>query len=136
MAKTEAVYEGDLRCQVVYKLNGHAIKTDAPKENGGRAEFFSPTDLVPAALASCILSVMGIVAARRSIDLKGARVEIEKEMAAPPERRIGRLATEVYLPSGVGHEYRKMLEETAMACPVKGSLHPEILVTMRFHYSL
>lgn len=100
MATIEAVYEGDLRCRLTQTLSGTELITDAPTDNQGQGRSFSPTDLVAAALGSCILTVMGIVAKRHSIDLAGTRVQVEKEMVNQPERRIGRLAVTVTFPIG------------------------------------
>jgi putative redox protein len=127
-------YRGDLHCEARHAPSGASFTTDAPVDNGGRGEAFSPTDLVAAGIGSCVLTVMGIVARRRELSLEGARVTVSKEMTADPVRRIGRLTVEVTLPAGLGAEDRALLERTAKACPVAQSLHPDLSVTMRFAY--
>src|SRR5271168_1847243 len=89
MVKMNIIYEGQLRCTLTHEPSGAVISTDAPKDNMGRGEAFSPTDLVAAALGSCMLTVMGIAAAKHNIDLKGTTVQVSKEMITAPVRRIG-----------------------------------------------
>ena len=134
MVKIAAVYTGGLHCEVVHGPSGSRIETDAPVDNNGKGEKFSPTDLVGAALASCILTVMGIVAERDHIKLDGARVEVEKEMTTVPERRIGALRAVVAMPSGIALKDRDKLERTALHCPVHKSLHPDIAAPISFVY--
>jgi putative redox protein len=100
----------------------------------GKGESFSPTDLVATALGTCMLTTMGIVAQRMEIDLKGARVVITKEMVATPSRRISRLATTIHVPAKLAAEQRQQLENAAMACPVKKSLHPDVQAPVVFNW--
>ena len=122
------VYAGDLKCRATHLPSGSVIETEAPVDNGGKGEAFSPTDLVGAALASCALTVMGIVARRQGIDIRGAAARVIKEMVATPTRRIGTLTVAVTMPAGiqVSAEDRSRLENAVAACPVKKSLHPDI----------
>jgi len=115
-------YEGGLRCSAVHGPSGSTILTDAPKDNHGKGEAFSPTDLVGAALGACMLTTMAIVAERKGIDLRGATVKVVKEMVADPTRRIGRLTVEFDLPAGLTAEQQQMLENAANSCPVHKSL--------------
>jgi putative redox protein len=119
-------YQGDLHCEGLHAPSGSRLETDAPKDNEGRGERFSPTDLVGAALASCMLTVMGIVARRHGWDLTGARAEVEKDMVATPLRRIGRLGVRIEMPAGVPHGARAVLERAAVTCPVHESLHADV----------
>ncbi len=132
MVRIDVVYEGDLHTRCTHGPSGRDLETDAPVDNEGRGETFSPTDLVAAALGSCVLTVMGIVARRRGISLEGARARVAKHMTADPVRRIGRLEVEVVLPRGLAAEERDVLERAARTCPVKASLHPETEVALRF----
>src|SRR5260221_14414378 len=91
-------YEGQLRCSAVHGPSQNQLLTDAPVDNHGRGESFSPTDLVATALGTCMLTVMGIFAEKHEIDLRGATATVFKEMITPPVRRIGRLACEIRVP--------------------------------------
>lgn len=126
-------YQGDLHCEATHGPSGTRISTDAPLDNHGRGESFSPTDLVGAALGSCILTVMGIIAARLEVDLTGAEAKIEKEMSSDP-RRIGRLSVHLHMPHALPTDTQTKLERTAHTCPVHKSLHPDIQMPMIFHW--
>ena len=132
MVKINIVYEGNLRCRLTHGPSGSVISTDAPKDNNGKGEAFSPTDLVAAALGSCMLTVMGIAASRHNIELTGAVVDVSKEMITAPERRIGSLSVTLRMPKGVPEDKRAMLEHTAHACPVHKSLHPDTKIPVTF----
>lgn len=129
------VYEGDLRCRLTHGPSGDEITTDAPVDNMGKGEAFSPTDLLAASLGSCMLTVMGIAAQRHQINLKGASVDVEKEMVTQPFRRIGKLTVKIKMPEGIAPDQRKLLEDTALNCPVHKSLHPDVLTPVLFEYS-
>jgi len=135
MVKVSIDYEGDLRCRVTHGPSGEVFRTDAPLDNQGRGESFSPTDLVAAALGACVATVMGILARREGLDLTGLSVAVEKEMVSEPERRVGRLAVTVRLPASLSPAQRKKLEATARTCPVKQSLRPEVEVPITFQYA-
>ena len=122
----EVVYQGELRCQAKHGPSGMTLHTDAPVDNHGKGASFSPTDLVATALGACILTILGIVAERRGLNLTGARVRVEKHMVADPVRRIGRLPVVIDLPCVLSEEEQKVLERAAATCPVHQSLHPEI----------
>jgi uncharacterized OsmC-like protein len=134
MVTIHAVYDGDLRCRVIHGPTGHAFVTDAPTDNQGKGEAFAPTDLMAASLASCVLTVMGIVAKRHGWDLTGAKAEVRKEMSAEAPRRIRRLDVTVTFERPVPDDARAVLERTASACPVHHSLHPDIEAPVRFVY--
>jgi putative redox protein len=128
----DVVYEGSLRCKATHGPSGRMLETEAPVDNGGTGAEFSPTDLVAAALGACALTVMGIVARRTGVDMDGARVEVVKEMASEPVRRIGAIRVRIEMPMGRQYapEDRRRLEAAARACPVGRSLHPDTRVEM------
>lgn len=129
------VYSGGLHCLLEHAPSGSQIETDAPKDNQGKGERFSPTDLMGAALGSCILTTMAIVAQRDGIELKGARADVEKVMITQPTRRIGSLRTKITMSAAsVPAAARAKLENAAHHCPVHKSLHPEIDAAIEFHY--
>lgn len=129
-------YRGRLRCEATHGPSKDTIATDAPVDNGGKGEAFSPTDLVAAALGSCILTIMGIAAQRMGIEIEGARVHVTKEMLADPVRRIGAVTVTIALPKGLvlSEDDKKRLEQAGAACPVKQSLHPDVRVNLSFVY--
>ena len=125
-------YLGDLRCEAKHGPSGVTIQTDAPTDNMGKGELFSPTDLVGTALGTCMLTTMGIVARRHGIDLSGATVHVTKEMVTTPQRRIGRLPVTIRVPHDLPEEDRKRLENAAHTCPVHRSLHPDVDAPVTF----
>ena len=133
MVKIEIEYEGDLHCRLKHGPSGAEIVTDAPKDNHGKGEAFSPTDLAAAALGSCMITVMGIYAKRHSIEMKGTKAALLKEMTENP-RKIGKLSTEIHFPKGIPNSQRKALENAALTCPVHKSLHPDVEKRVTFHY--
>ena len=135
MVKMNMIYEGNLRCSVTHEPSGSVIRTDAPKDNMGRGEAFSPTDLVAAALGCCILTIMGIVAAKHNVDLKGTTADVSKEMVTAPVRRIGKINVILHMAQGIPQEKRAMLEAAAHSCPVHKSLHPDVQMSVQFIYS-
>lgn len=134
-----ATYEGALRCRAAHGPSGDELTTDAPADNHGRGEAFSPTDLVATALGTCLLTVAGIVAERDGIDLAGTTVTVDKEMASAPLRRIARLTCRVDVPAAkaerIAPRDRKKLEKAADTCPVRASLHPETDVAIVFDWN-
>jgi len=135
MVKMSATYQGEKHCELFHEPSGSKIGTDAPKDNNGRGALFSPTDLVGAALGSCMLTVMAIAAERDGVSLKGARVNVEKEMSATP-RKIAKLNVVLHMPQNLPTDYRRKLEEIAHNCPVKLSLSPDLQIPVLFHYDL
>ena len=118
-------YEGDLRCRSVHAPSGSEAATDAPVDNQGKGETFSPTDLVATAWGSCMLTIMGIVAERHGIDLKGTSLTVQKHMVVEPVRRIGKLEAVVEIPTPLSWGDRKRLQGAAENCPVHHSLAEE-----------
>ena len=134
MVKISIQYEGQLHSKLTHEQSGMVIYTDAPKDNNGKGESFSPTDLVAAALGSCMMTIMGIVANRHSINLEGATVDVTKEMVTEPVRRIGKITVTLNMPKGIPQDKRTMLETAAHACPVHKSLHPDVQTPITFVY--
>jgi len=126
-------YQGDLRTAMVHLQSNSEVITDAPVDNHGKGEAFSPTDLVATALASCMMTIMGIKANDMKIDLTNTHATIKKHMSATP-RRISEIEADVYLNQNFDTKTRKILEAAALTCPVSQSLHPETKQTIRFIY--
>ena len=133
MSTATARYAGHLRTEATHVASGNTILTDAPVDNHGRGEAFSPTDLVSAALGSCMMTIMGIVAERHGVDLTGVSWDVTKHMLADP-RRIGQLDVTFRLPVSLPEKERTILENAARTCPVALSLNPEIRQEVRFLY--
>lgn len=134
MPNFEIQYQGDLRNTAVHLPSGSLIETDAPVDNEGKGQRFSPTDLVGAALGTCMATIMGIIARRKGIDLKGLRIRVAKTMSTTPPRRIAKLETHIHMPIPADHPERTTLERGALTCPVHQSLHPEMEAPVIFHY--
>ena len=129
------IYEGNLRTKATHLQSGNSIITDAPTDNNGKGEAFSPTDLVATALASCMMTIMGIYARNNNIALDGTRLEITKVMASDP-RRISAVHITFYIANGklLDDITRKKLEHAALHCPVAKSLHSDIQQVVQFIY--
>lgn len=134
MVEIKLAYEGELHCSAVHSPSGNTLVTDAPVDNNGRGQAFSPTDLVATALASCVATVIGIVAARKQIAVEGMTVVVRKFMAADSPRRIGRLELDIIVPLAADHPDRAVLESAARGCPVFHSIHPDIEVVMNWEW--
>ncbi len=131
-------YLGELRTEAVHLQSGTQIITDAPTDNQGKGEAFSPTDLVAAALGSCMMTIMGIVARRDKIDLKGSDIEITKVMSPDLPRRIARVELTMAMLSKapLGTEVQAKLERSARTCPVALSLHPDVVQAVEFSWKV
>ena len=129
-------YQGDLQCNAIHGPSKQTITTDAPVDNGGKGSAFSPTDLVATALGGCMLTIMGIVAQRNGINIVGAKAEVVKDMIASPVRRIGKLTVIITLPHSLklNTADQSKLENAALTCPVKQSLHPDVQLDIQFKY--
>jgi putative redox protein len=132
MVSIQLEYQGDLHCSAVHGPSGTTVSTDAPKDNQGRGESFSPTDLVATALGSCMLTIMGIMARTLQIDIAGATATVDKEMTSAPPRMIQRLTVKIHVPHAVSEENRQKLERAAHTCPVHKSLHPDVEIPITF----
>lgn len=119
-------YKGELRTEAIHLKSGEKIITDAPVDNHGKGEAFSPTDLLSTSLASCMLSIMGIAGNNHEINIEGAYAEVLKTMAADP-RRVSRIDVKIFMPKiNYSDKDKKILEHAALTCPVSKSLHPDI----------
>ncbi len=132
MVNISLEYQGDLRCSATHGPSGNILTTDAPVDNNGKGEAFSPTDLVATALGSCMATVMGIVAERKNVSLKGMKINVRKHMSDDAPRRISKLELDLHMPIASSHPEAKLLESAARGCPVHHSLHPEIQTV--FHW--
>jgi putative redox protein len=135
MVEIRIEYEGDLHCVATHGPSRTALSTDAPADNHGRGESFSPTDLVATALGTCMATTMGIVAQRHGWDLRGTTVTVEKRMVSAPVRRIGELEVVIRIPGEHDERARKTLETTALTCPVHKSLREDVRIPVRFEWS-
>ncbi len=134
MPTIETVYSGELRTRAVHTASGSSLITDAPVDNQGRGEAFSPTDLLATALGSCMLTIMGIAARTHGLNIDGARLEITKIMRSDP-RRVGEINVVFHFEGMEINEHgRTILERAAKTCPVALSLHPELLQTLEFRW--
>jgi putative redox protein len=132
MVNIQIEYQGDLHCKATHGPSGAELSTDAPKDNQGRGESFSPTDLVATALGTCMLTIMGIAARTLNIDIAGATAAVEKEMTSTPPRRIQRLAVRIHVPRSLSAADKEKLERAAHTCPVHKSLHPDVEISIEF----
>jgi uncharacterized OsmC-like protein len=132
MVEIKLSYEGELHCSAIHTPSGKTLVTDAPVDNNGRGESFSPTDLVATALGACMATVIGIVARRKQIAVEGMAITVRKFMSEDPPRRISRLELDLDMPLPANHPDRPLLESAARGCPVHHSLHPDIKVVMNW----
>lgn len=128
-------YEGQLHCSAHHGPSGNTLVTDAPVDNNGRGEAFSPTDLVATALGCCMATVMGIIAQRKEIDLTGMKIRVEKHMSTDAPRRIIALPVKIQLPLPADHPSIALLKASIQGCPVHNSLHPDIQVDVAWIFS-
>lgn len=133
---SQIIYEGNLRTVATHLQSGTVIETDAPTDNQGKGERFSPTDLVATALGNCMLTIMGIKARDMQLDLEGTQIDITKNMVTNP-RRIGEIKVVIKFPESlqVDEKQRTIIERAAMTCPVFESLHPELKKDVEFKWS-
>jgi putative redox protein len=134
MVQIDVTYRGGLRCEATHEPSGQKLITDAPVDNHGKGESFSPTDLVATALGTCIPTIMGIVAEREKIDLTGMRITVQKEMSAAPPRKIAKLSTRIVMPKGLTEQQKAKLEKAAHTCPVHQTLHGNVDLPIEFVY--
>ena len=127
-------YLGGLRCKSQHAPSKTTLLTDAPVDNHGKGESFSPTDLACTALATCVATIMGIAAKSLHVDLKGMKIDIEKHMTTQPPRRIAKLNMDIRMPAGISAEHQAKLKAAAAACPVHASFHPDVAVEMVWNW--
>ncbi len=133
MIDSEVLYYGDLKAESKHIQSGSKVLTDAPIDNNGKGEAFSPTDLVATSLANCMLTVMGISAYRNKINIKGTRAEVNKVMGIEP-RRITEIKIQFFFPDDYNDKYKESLEQAALNCPVAKSLSEDIVQNIHFNY--
>ena len=133
MATSIVYYSSELRTESTHLQSGETYITDAPIDNEGKGEAFSPTDIIATGLANCMLTIMGIVAKRKSLDIEGTKAEVTKIMSARP-RRISEIKIDFQFPRDYGDEQKQQLEEGALNCPVAKSLSPDLIQTINFYY--
>jgi putative redox protein len=126
MVEIDIRYEGNLSTRCIHQGNQAEIVTDAPKDNHGKGEMFSPTDLLAASLGSCLLTIMGIAAEKMKVDISGARVKVTKEMSKDLPRRIVKISVLFYCPKQFSSDITQKLESSSKGCPVHFSLHPDL----------
>ncbi len=134
MTTSVVYYSGDLRTESEHLQSGNKIITDAPIDNEGKGEGFSPTDLVATSLANCMLTIMGIVARRHKVNIDGTRADVEKIMGTEP-RRITEIQIEFYFPGNYDSKTKTILEKAALNCPVAKSLAESLQQSIGFNYS-
>src|ERR1041385_3506347 len=135
MVDIDVIYEGSLHCAATHEPSNATLATDAPRDNHGRGESFSPTDLVATGLGTCMATVMGILARSKNWDLEGSRIHVQKEMTKTGARRIARLPVRIEMAAatkGLDDESRSALEHAANTCPVRLSIHEAIDVPIEF----
>lgn len=132
---SKVVYTGNLRTENTHLKSGSTFMTDAPTDNNGKGEAFSPTDTIATGLANCILTVVGIKARQMEATMSGAEALVTKTMASNP-RRISKIEVAITMPVGFTAKDRKILEHTAHTCPVHYSLHPDIEMVVTFDWGL
>jgi putative redox protein len=126
MVEIKLNYEGDLHCSATHGPSGNVLVTDAPVDNNGRGQAFSPTDLVATALGACMATVIGI---------EGMKIAVRKHMSVDPPRRISKLEVDIEIPLPADHPDRKIIESAARGCPVHHSIHPDIDLVMNWIWS-
>tara|TARA_Y100001960_G_scaffold319165_1_gene390109 strand:- start:225 stop:641 length:417 start_codon:yes stop_codon:yes gene_type:complete len=134
MSDIEIIYIGDLRTKAEHLKSGVVWNTDAPVDNMGKGESFSPTDMLATALGSCMLTIMGIKANQHNLDIKNTKVEVRKKMGENP-RMISKIELKIIFANDIEIKYRKLLERAAHQCPVSKSIHPNIDESVEFIYS-
>ncbi|MAE75278.1 MAG: osmotically inducible protein OsmC [Planctomycetes bacterium] len=134
MVEIHLEYRGDLHTEAVHGPSSTRLETDAPKDNQGRGDSYSPTDLLATALGTCMVTIMAMAARERGIELAGTRVRVEKHMVKDPRRRVGRLDVDFDVVPGVPGEHRAVLEEAARTCPVAETISERTQVQARFSY--
>ncbi len=134
MLTSKTIYTGDLRTEATHVRSGNSIITDAPVDNQGKGEYFSPTDLIATALGSCMVTIMGIAAKTHQFNIDNTQLEITKVMSACP-RKIEEIIIDFHFPHNYNDKELKILDHAVKTCPAALSLHPDIKQTVRFHFN-
>ena len=135
MIEMHAVYHGELRCAATHMPSGTVLITDAPVDNHGKGESFSPTDLMATALGTCILTTMAIAAGVLGVDITGSTITVNKVMKNKPIRMLESLACVITIPVVATEQQKEKLEHAARKCPVHNSLHPDVAQRMEFRWT-
>ena len=135
MIEMHAVYQGELRCAATHMPSGTVLITDAPVDNHGKGESFSPTDLMATALGTCILTTMAIAADVLGVDITGSTITVNKVMKNKPIRMLESLACVIAIPAVATEQQKEKLEHAARKCPVHTSLHPDVAQRMEFRWT-
>jgi len=130
MVRIELTYHGELRVNATHELSGETLHTDAPLDNKGKGQSFSPTDLLATALGSCMLTIMGITAEEKSIQIEGTQVEVIKHMSTDLPRRVAQLDIKMTIPHALDKREMSILRHAAETCPVAKSIHPELKINL------
>ena len=133
MTTSTSKYSGELRTHSVHTQSGETYITDAPTDNEGKGEAFSPTDIVATSLANCMMTIMGIVSKRKGLIIEGTEAKIDKFMGTDP-RRITEIKIDFYFPVNFSEDERKLLEKSALNCPVAKSLSSDLKQNIEFHF--
>ena len=134
MITSKTIYTGDLRTEAQHVRSGNKIITDAPIDNQGKGEAFSPTDLVATALGSCMITIVGIAANNHHFNIDGTQIEITKIMASNPRRITEIIVNFTFPANNYTEKQKKIIEVSALTCPVAQSLHPDLKQTVSFKY--
>lgn len=132
--RIQVSYEGDLQCSAMHEPSQDVLHTDAPKDNQGKGQHFSPTDLLATSLGTCMLTTMGIAAKAHQIDMATAKAQVDKEMGATPRRHVQKVTIKITLAASLDSKARTILEKAATNCPVAASLAPTTEVDVEFIY--
>ncbi|MBT8449635.1 MAG: OsmC family protein [Gammaproteobacteria bacterium] len=130
MVRIELAYQGELRVNAKHELSSETLDTDAPLDNKGKGQSFSPTDLLATALGSCMLTIMGITAEEKSIQIEGTQVEVIKHMSADLPRRVAQLDIKMTIPQPLDAREMTILQHAAETCPVAKSIHPDLKINL------
>ena len=133
MATSIVYYSGELRTESTHIQSGQKLTTDAPTDNEGKGKAFSPTDLLATSLANCMLTIMGITAQRKNINIDSTRATVEKIMGQEP-RRVHEIKIDFQFPTNYTDKEKKLLEQAALTCPVANSLSKDLIQTIKFSY--
>ena len=133
MATSIVYYSGELRTESTHIQSGQKLTTDAPTDNEGKGKAFSPTDLLATSLANCMLTIMGITAQRKNINIDSTRATVEKIMGQEP-RRVHEIKIDFQFPINYTDKEKKLLEQAALTCPVANSLSKDLIQTIKFSY--
>ncbi len=134
MLKISGKFIGNKKIELLHEQSGTKLITAAPLDNNGDGSSFSPTDLLAAGLASCLLTIAAIVADKKGYDISGSSFDVEKIMSSTPPRRIAEIIVKIKLPSSLTQEQRQLIEEACLKCPAHKSLHPEVKTPIEFIY--